>query len=657
MADLDIMYSAYNEIADAGENAPQHVDAYTRIIAGAQGSDGVKTLAAQFIPVFFRHFPALQSKAIDGVFDLCEEDSSTIRHTAIKCLPSLCKDGPQHTIKIADVLCQLLQLDGDDLMITRTALQTLLVQSPREVIVVLFSQGLKGAELRQSTVDFIEHQVMACKEIFADPEIERFFIEEMRKAMGFLSDKELGIFARIMMQSKPYQSGTMDLAGLSQIYVTHISSEVPWDRDISADPLLEFFATHILPHSKFEQLSSLQRAQVLRVYTDSLTTGHPSPTVLRHAGELLSDLLLISVPAEQDSTTPVEFALVECLVLALYLLTSNDPDLLENEGLVARFRNLYNSTQIQLSNIKQTLAASAKAPQDAKQTAKLTKSQATFSNIHTIVKASDGSIVPEFMKPKTLRSTTKLVLHPSWKPAPEPTPVQPTDPKTEATPKSATTTTPSNPTAKPIAKPTTRSVAKPATQTNTKPGSKPTPQQQEPLQSQQQQPKGATNKRKAEPESKTDQKKPKIVRRTTSIAGGSSPRNSGAIGQDVKGGIQSQSQQQAQARAQAPAHSKAKAQTQQTQTQAKGQQQSQNQQQKQRGQSSPKGSPKDSFKSSARVPLESRLGRMSVAGVRAGGAIPAGGLRTGRSSSFASFESRRRSRGPRETGRISFLRH
>ncbi|KAF9540536.1 Apoptosis inhibitor 5 [Mortierella hygrophila] len=416
MAELDAIYNAYNEITDAGENAPQHVEAYSQIIAGAQGTEGTKRLAAQFIPTFFKHFPDLHSRAIDGVFDLCEDLLPVVRQAAIKSLPSLCRDGPQHTIKIADVLCQLLQLDDEDLVIVQGALQTLLVQSPREVLAVLFTQGIKGVELRDKTMDFITNQVVTAfrTRVVTDPEIELFFVDEMRKAMGSVSDSELESFAKIIMQTTLYKTGALeDLTGLSHIYVAHITSEVPWNirnpdsikrvlvagklsmplfqRNISADVLLEFFATHILPRNEFEQLTDKQRAHVLRLYTDSITTGHPSPAALKRAGGLLGDLLVMTVPAEQDSTTPVEFAQVECLVLALDLLTQ-DPDLLDRDDLVARFRNLYNLTQIQLSSIKQAIkTASSKVPQDAEQitTIKtLTRTQTIHNNIHTIVKAS-----------------------------------------------------------------------------------------------------------------------------------------------------------------------------------------------------------------------------------------------------------------------------
>jgi len=50
------------------------------------------------------------------------------------------------------------------------------------VLAVLFRQGVKGADLRERTLDFITNQVVASKEtLFRDPDIEMFFLEEMQK--------------------------------------------------------------------------------------------------------------------------------------------------------------------------------------------------------------------------------------------------------------------------------------------------------------------------------------------------------------------------------------------------------------------------------------------------------------------------------------------
>lgn len=48
--------------------------------------------------------------------------------------------------------------------------------------------------------------------------------------MVSVSDGELEAFAKIIMQTTLYKTGALeDLAGLSHIYVAHITSEVPWN--------------------------------------------------------------------------------------------------------------------------------------------------------------------------------------------------------------------------------------------------------------------------------------------------------------------------------------------------------------------------------------------------------------------------------------------
>ncbi|KAF9920086.1 Apoptosis inhibitor 5 [Linnemannia zychae] len=570
MTDIETIYNAYNEITDAGDNAPQ------------------------------------------------------VRQTAIKSLPSLCKDGPQHTIKIADVLCQLLQLDDEDLVIVQEALQTLLVQSPREVLAVLFTQGLNGIELREKTITFIANQISTSfvTGLVTDPDIERFFVGELLKAMKNLSDSELETFAKIIMQTTLYKTEKLDLAELAQIYVAHIISQVPWNinspdsikrvlvagklsmplfqRNISADPLLTFFAANILPCDEFKKLTEVQKAHVMRLYTDSITSGHPSPAVLKQAGRLVSTLLMLSVPAERDSTIPIELAPVECFIIILDLFTK-DPNMLKEEELVARFRTLYNTTQYQLSSVKQELKdVSAKLPHNAEQTAKirsLTKKQT------------------EFLKPKTL--WTKHVVHPSWKPVPELT--RPGDLMTVTAVKPVST----NPSiaVRPVAKPTTRSTVKLSTQSITKPGVKPTlqlPPKPQPHQSQ-----GASNKRKADLETNTNQKKPKISRPQNSnvpdssvnknFSGQNPSQNQGVnLGEDqsqnqdqnrsprdgklsIQEQVQAQMQLRAQAQAQAQAQVQAQAQAQvQAQTQAQAQQRQQHQPSRPRGQLLPRGPSKSS---------------------------------------------------------------
>ncbi|KAG0200174.1 Apoptosis inhibitor 5 [Mortierella sp. GBA30] len=555
MAELDQIYNAYNEITDAKEKAAEHLEAYKTIIAGSQGSDGAKRLTAQFIPTFFKHFPALHTKAIDGIFDLCEDDSSLIRQAAIKSLPALCKDGPQHTIKIADVLCQLLQLDDQDLVVVQGALQALMIQSPREVLAVIFHQGVKGTDLRERSLEFIANQVMSSKaELFKDPEIEMFFVEEMQKAMNPVSNGDLEILAKVIMQTKPYQSGKLNLAGLLKTYVAHITSEGPFDinnpesvkrvlvagmlsvplfkRAISADPLLEFIASNILPRSSFDRLTVKQKTSILRLYADSVITGNASAPAIKTAGELSADLLMVIVPAELSSAQSIEFAQIESLTNILYFTALKEPRVTDKDELMSRFRSLYMSTQTQISSLKQELAtASAKTTKDPEQVAtvkRLEKAMLMQNNIHSAVK--------EFMKPKHLRN--KITLHPSWKSVSEP--AQPNTPKTAAAPKAASAST-----SKKAASTSNVPIGSKPAKSNTKPGSKSSPSQQQqqqnqPQQQQQQQQQAASNKRKAEPEPSAKPKKTKILRRQGSNAGGSSPGNTSPSGHGSKGAKQIQ---------------------------------------------------------------------------------------------------------------------
>ncbi|KAG0351776.1 Apoptosis inhibitor 5 [Podila minutissima] len=516
MADLEAIYDAYNEIMDAKENASQHSDAYLAIVSASRGSEKAKTMAARYIPAFFKHFPDLHLKAIDGFFDLCEDESQAIRQQAIKLLPALCKDGPQHTIKIADVLCQLLQLDDDDLATVQGALETLMLQSPREVLAVIFRQGVKGKELREKSLDFITNNVIATKEtLFKDPEIELFFIEEMQKAMESVPDEDFATFARIIMNSGPYKTGKLDLADLLKTYIAHITSEKPFNtadeesikrllstgkfsmpifkRTISADPLLEFYAQNILPVAEFRKIDSKKKTSLLRLYSDAITSGFPSATVLQQAGGHVVGLLADIVPEEEDDTLSLDLKLAECLAMILNFISTKHPEIMEDAAVKARFRNVYRACQNEVSRLRSESDESKKKP-----------AEDICKNIIAVTQ--------EFLKPRQARTHPNII--PSWTPkppVPSPQPgakakeVKPSPPKTVKTPTKA-----------PLKAP-----LKPAGKANIK-GSKPAPQQQQ-QQQQKNQAQGSGSKRKAEQEPPMA-KKPKILRRSISTAIDMSPR-------------------------------------------------------------------------------------------------------------------------------------
>lgn len=56
----------------------QHTKEYLEAIEGTKGDEKLKKLAAQIISKFFKHFPSLQCQAIEAIFDLCEDDNTTV---------------------------------------------------------------------------------------------------------------------------------------------------------------------------------------------------------------------------------------------------------------------------------------------------------------------------------------------------------------------------------------------------------------------------------------------------------------------------------------------------------------------------------------------------------------------------------------------------
>ncbi|KAG0344733.1 Apoptosis inhibitor 5 [Podila humilis] len=365
MADLDAIYNAYNEITDAKENASQ------------------------------------------------------IRQQAIKLLPALCKDGPQHTVKIADALCQLLQLDDEDLSTAQTSLETILSQQPRDVLTVLFQQIAEFTDLRDRALEFVSDRVIVTKDLFKDPELELFLVEKLTTILATVSDEDFATFAKLIMNSGAYKSGRLDLANLLVVYVSRITFEKPFDagddelikrilssgkfamplfkRTISADPLLEFYAQHILPLTKFKKVDEKRRVSLLRLYADSITTGFPSTAVIQQAAQCFVELLTGIIPAQQTDTSPLDFKMVECLTAITYYIAVKNPEVLENPAVIARIRQIYKGCLDEMSRLR-------------------TESDESKKKAMEEVCRNSIIVAQELMKPRHAR--TRLTLIPSWTPKP-----------------------------------------------------------------------------------------------------------------------------------------------------------------------------------------------------------------------------------------------
>ncbi|KAH8025969.1 hypothetical protein HPB51_014302 [Rhipicephalus microplus] len=124
MDKVDVLYKKYDVLASAGDKISEHEADYLVILESVKGSPSEKRLASQFIARFFKSFPHLSEKAIDAQLDLCEDADVAV--SAIKDLPSFCKDSKEYVPKIADVLAQLLLTeDHTELVVIQHSLRAI----------------------------------------------------------------------------------------------------------------------------------------------------------------------------------------------------------------------------------------------------------------------------------------------------------------------------------------------------------------------------------------------------------------------------------------------------------------------------------------------------------------------------------------------------
>ncbi|THF98646.1 hypothetical protein TEA_007704 [Camellia sinensis var. sinensis] len=111
--DVEKLYE-YGERLNDAKDKFQHASDYEAILkATEEGSVKVKQLAAQLVPKFFKYFPTLSDRALNRHLELCEDDELGVRVQAIRGLPLLCKENPEHLPRIVDALGLLLLPAGE----------------------------------------------------------------------------------------------------------------------------------------------------------------------------------------------------------------------------------------------------------------------------------------------------------------------------------------------------------------------------------------------------------------------------------------------------------------------------------------------------------------------------------------------------------------
>ncbi|KAF7315966.1 hypothetical protein MIND_00113400 [Mycena indigotica] len=138
------------------------------------GHPTLKTLAAENIPKLLIEFPELEEDAINAVYDLCEDQTASVRKSGYGAITAVSKAAGKWVRRNTDVLLQLLQSDEkDEVVVVKKALLEHLDLDARVTLSVLCDQVMPPtpemidadelamrARLRLLVLAFLEGDVM-----------------------------------------------------------------------------------------------------------------------------------------------------------------------------------------------------------------------------------------------------------------------------------------------------------------------------------------------------------------------------------------------------------------------------------------------------------------------------------------------------------------
>ncbi|CAI5991009.1 unnamed protein product [Closterium sp. NIES-65] len=310
--DIEKLYEHGEKLASSKDKSQNEKD-YLGVIAAATGSSKAKLFAAQQIPRFFKFFPQLSAEGINAQLDLCEDDDINIRLPAIRGLPFLCKDTPEHLPKIADVLGQLLIGEEPEHGVVQNSLMQVLRQDPKGSLAAIFKH-IESSEdkLRENVLSFIRAKVFPNKASVLVPqaEMERH-VTDLIKGIQDVTGEEFAMFMAFlqglalfgakapperMQELVEIVEGQADLlASFDASDTDHIERVMAclqmalpfFARGGSNSKFFNFIAKHILP--AFDKVAEDRRGELLRSMAEA--SPFTSPADSRHLLPGVTDLL------------------------------------------------------------------------------------------------------------------------------------------------------------------------------------------------------------------------------------------------------------------------------------------------------------------------------------------------------------------------------
>jgi len=446
MDNIEKLYQHYETLNDAKANIAEHEAEYEDILLAVKGSAKEKKLASQFIARFFQYFPKMSERAIDAMFDLCEDVDVTIRKQSIRDLVTLCKDSKEYVQKVSFALAQLLQSDdSSEISLVHNCVGALFQIDTFGTLAGLLSEISEAdEEIREKTLKLLALKLKNIQQEYLTKEVRDYLIQECKKILQDVTADEFVLIMAILGQCKISETVTgqqqlVDLVAeqchllqefnaadqehLDRIIIC-IKHALPYfSTQVKSTAFVVYICDQILP--KRQQISSVegneQKLDIFKLLAE-LSTNCGALDDATKKIEILYETLVEYMPLPSidettegslpvEATPSLEFTYVESLMFAFHQLARQHKEFLSENAerckdFRARLQFFARGVQGYMKKLRESLQGkNAEELKSEENRIKVTALRTT-SNINTLIRDL-------FRNPPSFKASVTL----SFKPA------------------------------------------------------------------------------------------------------------------------------------------------------------------------------------------------------------------------------------------------
>eukprot|EP01133_Synstelium_polycarpum_P018248 gene18248-21833_t len=419
---IDQMYNIAHKL-DSSPSFEGDEALFVQILAVAKQSKLTKQLTSQLLSKYFKRFPAQQEKALETLIDIIEEDNTAIRVSALKAIPSICRDNPDYISKLVDILGQVLNTDAP-----------IELESARNVLIELYRLNsattlasilifLESDNQKEFMLKFLKEKLLVTiKNDYAKstPEAQTFFRERILKMIITASPTETDVLKELFdcfpqytfKEAVEFVDKTLPLMENLKIVdyrpkliflVKILIKKTGQQPEYCNCKIFDFFSKRVFP-SLVELESEEDRTELLLLFAQitQFVNSVDAPALFETIYNYIKEYIPVPLSADYD----LKFKILEALLysfsnlgqksstqlrkLCAYKTNTGQPsdmatelDPSKFEELVARLRALYEKVGITDAKLKK---AREVLPKDDEQRISIDKNYASTQNLLNFVK-------------------------------------------------------------------------------------------------------------------------------------------------------------------------------------------------------------------------------------------------------------------------------